>query len=69
MVGKFEDAFWAWEVCDFVVHQTGVGFYWCEPDVIGFLGWVSKRKVWRIGPKGPKGSIAMVIRITLRSRR
>ena len=69
MVGKFEDAFWAWEVCDFVVHRTGVGFYWCEPDVIGFLGWVSKRKVWRIGPKGPKGSIAMVIRITLRSRR
>ncbi len=24
MVGKFEGAFWAWEVCDFVVHCSGV---------------------------------------------
>ena len=32
MVGEFEGAFWAWEVCDFVVHQSGIGFYWCGRD-------------------------------------
>ena len=37
VVGKFEDAFWAWEVCDFVVHQSGVGFYWCEHDRVSGL--------------------------------
>ena len=26
MVGEFEDAFWAWEVCDLVIHRSGVGF-------------------------------------------
>ena len=30
MVGEFEDAFWAWEVCDFGVHQRDTGFNWCE---------------------------------------
>jgi len=29
--------------------------------MIGFVGWVSKRKVWMIGPKRPKGSIAIGI--------
>ncbi len=38
-------------------------------NVIGFVGWVLKRKVWRIGTRHPKGSIAMGIRIILRSRR
>ncbi len=36
---------------------------------MGVVGWVSKRKVWRIGPKCPKGSIARGIRTMLRSRR
>ena len=35
--------------------------------VIGFVGCVSERKVWRIGPNRPKGSIAMGIRIMLGS--
>ncbi len=34
MVGGFEDAFWAWEGYDFVVHQIGIGFYWCERDMV-----------------------------------
>ncbi len=38
-------------------------------NVIGFVGCVSQRKVWRIGPNRPKGSIAMGINIILRSRR
>ena len=34
VVGEFEDAFWAWEVCDFVVHHSSssIGFCWCERD-------------------------------------
>ncbi len=32
MAGEFEDAFWAWKVCDFVVHCSGVGFCRCECD-------------------------------------
>ncbi len=38
-------------------------------NVMGVMGWVSKRKVWRIGPKYLKGSIARGIRTMLRSRR
>ncbi len=37
-------------------------------NVMGVVGWVSKRKVWRIGPKCPKGLIARGIRTMLRSR-
>ena len=37
-------------------------------NVIGFVGWVSKRNVWRIGTRHPKGSIAMGIRIILQSK-
>ena len=40
-----------------------------DVNVIGFVGCVSYRKVWRIGPNRPKGSIAMGINIILRSRR
>jgi hypothetical protein len=53
MVGKFEDAFWAWEVCDLVVHRSGVGFYWCERDRVRGLGlkdWSeSSLLLWRLG--------------------
>ena len=38
-------------------------------NVVGVVGWVSKRKVWRIGPKCPKGSIARGVRTMLRLRR
>ena len=31
MVGEFEDAFWAWEVCDLVIHRSGVGFDYLLP--------------------------------------
>ena len=37
MVGEFEGAFWAWEVCDFVVHCSGVGFCRCECDRVRWL--------------------------------
>ena len=68
MVSNFEDAFQqAWKVCDFGVHYSGVGFCWREHDRI--VGWVSKRKVCRIGLKCPKGSIARGIRTMFRSRR
>ena len=40
-----------------------------DVNVIGFVGCVSYRKVWRIGPNRPKGSIAMGINVILRSRR
>ena len=42
MVGKFEDAFWDLEVCVFLVHQSGVGFYWCECDRVRGLGFKEK---------------------------
>ncbi len=64
VVGNFEDAFQAWKVCDFGVHQSCIGV-----NVMGVVGWVPKRKVWRIGQKCPKGSIARGIRTMLRSRR
>ncbi len=32
VVGNFEDAFRAWKVCDFGVHQICIGFCWCECD-------------------------------------
>ena len=37
MVGEFEGAFWAWEVFDFVVHCSGVGFCRCECDRVRWL--------------------------------
>ncbi len=37
--------------------------------VMGAVGWVSKRKVWRIDQKCPKGSITMSIRTMLQLRR
>ena len=37
--------------------------------VMGVIDLVSKRNVWRIGPKCPKGSITREIRTMLRSRR
>ena len=37
-------------------------------NVLGVVGWVSKRKVWRIGLKCPKGSITRGIRTVLRGR-
>ena len=37
MVGEFEDAVWAWELCDLVIHQSEIGFYRCDCDrVRGF---------------------------------
>ncbi len=38
VVGNFEDSFWAWKVCDFGVHQSRIGFCWCECDGCGGLG-------------------------------
>ena len=38
MVGEFEGAFWAWKVCDLVVHCSGIGFV--GVNVIGFIGCV-----------------------------
>ena len=55
MVGIFEDAFWAWEVCDFEVLKVVLGFI--GVNMMGVVGWVSKRKVWRSGSKCPNGSI------------
>ena len=37
LVGEFEDAFWAWKLCDLVIHQSEIGFYRCDCDrVRGF---------------------------------
>ena len=38
-------------------------------NIMGVVGWVSKRKVWRSGPKHPQGSITTGIRTMLQSRR
>ena len=51
----------------FGVHWSGVGFV--GVNMMGVVGRVSKRKIWRIGPKCPKGSIAKGISTMLRSRR
>jgi hypothetical protein len=37
MVREFEDAFWAWKVCDFVVHCSDVGFCRCDCDRVRWL--------------------------------
>ncbi len=53
MVGEFEDAFWAWEVCDLVVHRSGVGIYWCECDRVRVLCIEEKDlKNWSESSKG-----------------
>ena len=67
MVGKFESAFWAWKVCDLVVHCSGIGFCRCECDRVHWLCNVKKGlENWS---EFPKGSIAMGINIILQSRR
>jgi hypothetical protein len=53
MVGEFEDAFWAWKVCDLVVHRSGVGFYKFEYDgVRGFCVEEKGLKDWSELSKG-----------------
>jgi hypothetical protein len=53
MVGEFEDAFWAWKVCDFVVHCSGVGFCRCECDRVRWLCIVEKGlEDWSESSKG-----------------
>ncbi len=39
MVGEFEDAFWAWKVCDLWYIEVALGFV--GVNVIGFVGCVS----------------------------
>ncbi len=52
-----------------ILEYIKVAFCVVGVNVMGVVDWVSKRKVWRIGPKCPKGSIAWGIRTMLRSRR
>ncbi len=52
-----------------ILEYTKVALDFVGVNVMGVVDWVSKRKVWRIGPKCPKGSIARGISTMLRSRR
>ena len=52
-----------------ILEYIKVAFCVVGVNVMGVVDWVSKRKVWRIGPKCPKGSIARGIKTMLRSRR
>ena len=56
VVGEFEDAFWAWEVCDFVVHHSSssIGFCWCERDR-GCGLCIKEKGLKDIGLERPKG--------------
>jgi hypothetical protein len=53
---------------EYIEVEVALGLSLMDVNMRGLVGWMSKMKCWRMGPKRPRGSIAKGNRIMFWSR-